>query len=84
MTGCQAVMIPEPEDTFSMPSSHVLPDQVEIAFDDERVVASAGLLLPTQAASCSPWSTPWSPVGTASTTWRCCDQGRPPACSATG
>jgi hypothetical protein len=38
-------MIPESEDTFSMPSSHVLLDQVDIAFDDERAVASAGLLL---------------------------------------
>jgi Transposase DDE domain group 1 len=28
-----------------MPSAHVVPDQVEIAFDDERSVASAGLLL---------------------------------------
>ena len=28
-----------------MPSSHVLLDQVDIAFDDERVVALAGLLL---------------------------------------
>jgi hypothetical protein len=43
--GCQAVTIPESEDTSSMPSSHVLLDQVEIAFDDERAVASAGLLL---------------------------------------
>jgi hypothetical protein len=43
--GCQAVAIPESEDTSSMPSSRVLLDQVEIAFDDERAVASAGLLL---------------------------------------
>jgi hypothetical protein len=43
-------MIPEPEDTFSMPSSHVVLDQVEIAFDDERSVASAGLLLPATLA----------------------------------
>jgi hypothetical protein len=42
-------MIPEPEDTFSMPSHEVL-DQVEIAFDDERAVASAGLLLPATLA----------------------------------
>src|SRR4029453_15555595 len=48
--GCQAVMIPEPEDTFSMPSSHVVLDQVDIAFDDERAVASAGLLLPPTLA----------------------------------
>src|SRR5215213_7548842 len=43
-------MIPEPADTFSMPSSHVVPDQVEIAFDDRRAVASAGLLLPATLA----------------------------------
>jgi hypothetical protein len=43
-------MIPEPEDTFSMPSSHVVLDQVDIAFDDERAVASAGLLLPATLA----------------------------------
>ena len=43
--GCQAVAIPESEDTFSMPSSHVVLDQVDIAFDDEHAVASARLLL---------------------------------------
>jgi hypothetical protein len=43
-------MFPEPEDTFSMPSSHVMLDQVEIAFDDQRAVASAGLLLPATLA----------------------------------
>jgi hypothetical protein len=43
-------MIPESEDTFSMPSSHVVLDQVDIAFDDERAVASAGLLLPATLA----------------------------------
>jgi hypothetical protein len=43
-------MIPESEDTFSMPSLHVLLDQVDIAFDDERAVASAGLLLPATLA----------------------------------
>jgi Transposase DDE domain group 1 len=43
-------MIPEPEDTFSMPSSHVVLDQVDIAFDDQRSVASAGLLLPATLA----------------------------------
>jgi hypothetical protein len=48
--GCQAVMIPEPEDTFSMPSSHVVLDQVDVMFDDERAVASAGLLLPATLA----------------------------------
>jgi hypothetical protein len=43
-------MIPEPEDTFSMPSSHVVLDRVEIAFDDQQAVASAGLLLPATLA----------------------------------
>jgi hypothetical protein len=33
-----------------MPSSQVLLDQVDIAFDDERAVASAGLLLPATLA----------------------------------
>jgi hypothetical protein len=47
---CQAVMIPEPEDTFSMPSSHVVLDQVDVMFDDGRAVASAGLLLPATLA----------------------------------
>jgi len=48
--GCQAVTIPEPEDTFSMPSSHVVLDQVDIAFNDEHAVAGAGLLLPATLA----------------------------------
>ena len=43
-------MIPDSEDTFSMPSSHVVLDQVDIAFDDEHAVASAGLLLPATLA----------------------------------
>jgi hypothetical protein len=43
-------MIPESEDTFSMPSSHVVLDRVEIAFDDQRAVAGAGLLLPATLA----------------------------------
>jgi hypothetical protein len=43
--GCQMAMIPEPEDTFSMPSSQVVLHQVDITFDDQRSVASAGLLL---------------------------------------
>jgi Transposase DDE domain group 1 len=43
-------MIPEPEDTFSMPSSHLLLDLVDVAFDDQRAVASAGLLLPATLA----------------------------------
>jgi hypothetical protein len=33
-----------------MRSSHVLLDQVDIAFDDPRAVAHAGLLLPTTLA----------------------------------
>jgi len=43
-------MIPEWEDTFSMPSLHVVLDQVDVAFDDERSVAGAGLLLPATLA----------------------------------
>jgi hypothetical protein len=43
-------MIPESEDTFSMASSHVVLDQVEIVFDDEHAVAGAGLLLPATLA----------------------------------
>jgi hypothetical protein len=33
-----------------MPSSHVVLDQVDVAFDDQRAVASAGLLLPATLA----------------------------------
>jgi hypothetical protein len=33
-----------------MPSSHVVLDQVDLTFDDERSVASAGLLLPATLA----------------------------------
>jgi hypothetical protein len=43
-------MLPESEDTFSMPSSHVVLDQVDITFDDQRSVALAGLLLPATLA----------------------------------
>jgi hypothetical protein len=43
-------MIPESKDTISMPSSHVLLDQVDVAFDDEHAVAGAGLLLPATLA----------------------------------
>jgi hypothetical protein len=39
-------MIPELEDTFSMASSHVVLDQIDIAFDDEHAAAAAGLPLP--------------------------------------
>jgi hypothetical protein len=84
-------------------SSHVVLDRADVAFDDERSVAGAGLLLPAtlaerlgieqaadqladfedrpgaaaQGASCSPWSTPWSPAGTALTTWSRCAAGPP-------
>jgi hypothetical protein len=103
-------MIPESEDTFSMRSLHVVLDQVDIAFDEERAVASAGLLLPATLAErlgieqatdqlidlgdrpggARPGRKLLTLVhamvagGDASTTWSCCDQGRPPACSATG
>jgi hypothetical protein len=50
MTAAKRSRSPEPEDTFSMPSSHVVLDQVEIAFDDQRAVAGAGLLLPATLA----------------------------------
>jgi hypothetical protein len=43
-------MLPESEDTFSMPSSHVVLDQVDITFDDQCSVALAGLLLPATLA----------------------------------
>jgi hypothetical protein len=33
-----------------MPSSHVVPDQVDVAFDDQRAVTSAGLLPPAALA----------------------------------
>jgi hypothetical protein len=33
-----------------MPSSHVVLDQVDVAFDDQHAVASAGLLLPATLA----------------------------------
>jgi hypothetical protein len=101
--GCQTVMMPESEDTVSMSSSQVVLDQVDVAFDDERSVAGAGLLLPATlverlgiqqgaeqlvdlgdrpgrpapGAGCSPWYTPWSPAGTALTTWSCCAAGPP-------
>jgi Transposase DDE domain group 1 len=40
----------EPEAPFSMQSSHVVPDQVDVTFDDPRAVAYAGLLLPATLA----------------------------------
>ena len=65
--GCQAVMIPESEDTFSMRSSHVVLDQVDVVFDDQRAVASAGLLLAATLAERLGLSRPptsWSIWGT--------------------
>ena len=43
-------MIPEPEDTFSMRSSHVVLDQVDIAFDDPAGRRACWLLLPATLA----------------------------------
>lgn len=42
-------MAPESEDTFSMSSSHSL-DAIEVTFDDERLVADAGLIQPASLA----------------------------------
>jgi hypothetical protein len=42
-------MDPEWEDTFPMSSSHSL-DAIEVTFDDERLVADAGLVLPATLA----------------------------------
>jgi len=42
-------MDPESEDTFSMSSSHSL-DAIEVTFDDERLVADAGLIQPATLA----------------------------------
>ena len=93
-----------------MQSSHVVLYRVDAAFDDERAVANAGLLLPAtlvarlgleQAAdqlidlggrpgAARPGRkiltvvTAWLPVGTVSTTSRCCARGPAPACLATG
>jgi hypothetical protein len=67
MTAATRVMIPEPEDTFSMPSSQVVLDQVDITFDDQRSVASAGLLLPATLAErlgIEQSPTSWSILGT--------------------
>jgi hypothetical protein len=50
VTAARRVLRPEPEDTVSMPSSHVVLDQVDVAFDDERAVAWAGLPLPATLA----------------------------------
>ena len=42
-------MDPEPEDTFSMQSSHTL-DAIDVIFDDHRLVADAGLIQPATLA----------------------------------
>src|ERR671910_3460145 len=50
MAVAKASHSPRAGGTFSMRSSHVVLDQVEIAFDDPRAVAHAGLLLPATLA----------------------------------
>src|SRR4029453_3034671 len=47
---CEASHSPRAGGTFSMRSSHVVLDQVDITFDDPRAVAHAGLLLPATLA----------------------------------
>src|SRR6266568_4858108 len=49
MAPATAAESPDQEGTFSMQSSHTL-DQLDIAFDDTRAIASAGLLLPATLA----------------------------------
>jgi hypothetical protein len=49
MTVATPVIVPESEDTFSMPSSHSL-DALEVFFDDPRLVADAGLIQPATLA----------------------------------
>jgi len=44
--GCEASHSPRAGGTFSMRSSHVVLDQVDITFDVPRAIAHAGLLLP--------------------------------------
>src|SRR4029453_492867 len=48
--GCEASHSPRAGGTFSMRSSQVVLDQVDITFDDPRAVAHAGLLLPATLA----------------------------------
>src|SRR4029453_17357152 len=50
MTAAKRSRSPSRRTPFSMPSSHVVLDQVDITFDDQRSVASAGLLLPATLA----------------------------------
>src|ERR687897_1672859 len=50
MAVAKASHSPRAGGTFSMRSSHVVLDQVEITFDDPRAVAHAGLLLPATLA----------------------------------
>ena len=49
MTVATQVMSPESEGTFSMRSCHSL-DAIEVIFDDQRLVADAGLVLPATLA----------------------------------
>jgi hypothetical protein len=49
MAPATAAVFPDEEGTFSMGSSHTL-DQLDIAFDDTRAIANAGLLLPATLA----------------------------------
>jgi hypothetical protein len=50
MAGYEASHSPRAGGTFSMRSFHVVLDRVDIAFDDPRAVAHAGLLLPATLA----------------------------------
>lgn len=72
--GCQAVTIPESEDTFSVPSSHVALDQVDIAFNDGHAVASTWLLPATLA----------EPLGVEQVTDQVVDLGESPGAARPG
>src|SRR4030095_4679492 len=50
MTAAKRSRSPRRRTPSSMPSSHVVLDQVDITFDDQRSVAGAGLLLPATLA----------------------------------
>ena len=47
--GYHTTFDPESGGTFSMPSSHSL-DRIGVTFDDERLVANAGLIAPATLA----------------------------------
>src|SRR5680860_562971 len=49
MAVSRPAMSPKSEDTFSMRSSHSL-DAIDVTFDDERLVADAGLIQPATLA----------------------------------